>query len=292
MPIGRLAVLGAGLIAGSAALALRRAGAVRHVVGFGRNRDHLEDALRLGIVDEATTDLSRAVAGADVIILATPVGAMGAIAESLAKLDLGDAILTDVGSTKASVIRAVTDAYEGRCPARFVPGHPIAGDERSGPAAARANLFESRLVVLTPSDETDPKAVERIRWMWAQTGARVECIDAERHDRLLAATSHLPHVLAFTLVDSLARGADAEAVFRYAAGGFRDFTRIASSDPSMWRDIAVANRVALLNALTVFREDLDAMIDAVARSDGAWLDERFGEARRARDAAMKLVEPE
>jgi prephenate dehydrogenase len=216
-----------------------------------------------------------------VILLAVPMGAMASVLTAIAPTLGPDTIVTDAGSVKGSF---VTDAHRilGSL-ARVVPGHPIAGTERSGVDAAFAELYRGRRVILTPAEETEPEATDTVERLWSLTGANVERLSVEAHDRLLAATSHLPHMLAFGLVDALARGDDPGAVFRYAAGGFRDFTRIASSDPVMWRDICLANRDALLEALEAYRDDLEQLTAEVRDGDGDGLLSRFRRAKTPRD---------
>ncbi|MGR8918069.1 MAG: prephenate dehydrogenase [Gammaproteobacteria bacterium] len=286
--IRRLAVIGVGLIGGSLALALRRAGAVGEVIGAGRSRDNLELARERGIVDRYTTEPAQAVAGADMVVVATALGATAEVLGTIAGRCADDAVLTDVGSAKGSVIDAARAAL-GDDFGSFVPGHPIAGTENSGAGAAFAELYERHKVILTPVAETRPAALERVRAMWTACGASVVDMDAAAHDRALAATSHLPHLLAYNLVDTLARRADAADVFEFAAGGFRDFTRIASSSPSMWTQIALANRDALLESCAEFAEHYAALVAALEQGDAAALERAFGNAKRTRDA---LVVPE
>lgn len=277
----RIAIAGVGLIGGSFGLALKAAGHAGEIVGLGRDRARLDLAVERGAIDRGETDAAAAVADADVVLLAVPMGSMRPVLAALAPGLGGDTVVTDAGSVKGSFVadaRAVLGSLE-----RVVPGHPIAGTERRGIEAAFAELFRDHRVVLTPLAETRADAVDTVTRLWAATGARVEQLDVEAHDRLLAATSHLPHMLAFGLVDALARGDDPEAVFRYAAGGFRDFTRIASSDPVMWRDICLANRDALLAALAAYRADLDALTAEVEAGDRDGLLARFERARAARD---------
>lgn len=277
----RIAVAGVGLIGGSFGLALKAAGHTGEIVGLGRDPGRLQRAVERGAIDRGETDAVAGVAGADVVLLAVPMGSMRAVLAALAPGLGSDAVVTDAGSVKGSFVadaRAVLGSLE-----RVVPGHPIAGTERRGVEAAFAELFHDRRVILTPLAETRTHAVDVVTRLWEATGAQVECLGVEAHDRLLAATSHLPHMLAFGLVDALARGDDPEAVFRYAAGGFRDFTRIASSDPVMWRDICLANREALLAALAAYREDLEALTAEVEAGDGDGLLARFERARSARD---------
>ncbi len=280
--INRLAIIGVGLMGGSLALALRRSRYCQDIVGFGRNRDNLEQAVAMGVIDRFEVDAAAAVRGADCVVVAVPLGSVGSVMTALRPGLADDAIMTDVGSAKGSVVADVTSAF-GYLPARFVPGHPIAGKERSGVQAATAELYQGHRVILTPLPQTDPDAVALVRKMWLVAGANVEEMAVQHHDEVLAATSHLPHMLAFALVDSLARLGDAEEIFRYAAGGFRDFTRIASSDPRMWRDICLANRAALGVMFEHFRDDMWRLEQAVANSDGEVLMEMFSRAKAARD---------
>ena len=284
--IAKLAIIGVGLIGGSLARALRAAGKVQEITGYGRDRDELALAQSLGVIDNYHLDLAQAVAGAEVVVLAVPVGAIATVAAALRPCLPAQAILTDVGSTKLSVIDAVRDGY-GSLPANFVPGHPIAGTENKGVAASFATLFNERRVILTPLPETAAAAVERVRQLWQWAGAKVVTMEARHHDEVLAATSHLPHVLAYTLVDALSRLSDSKEIFQYAAGGFRDFTRIASSDPQMWHDICLANREQIVKILDLFRRDLDRVQQAIAAGDGAALLRIFGDAKHARDHYCK-----
>ncbi len=277
----RVVIAGVGLIGGSFGLALRAAGFDGELVGLGRDPARLDAALECGAIDRAETEAAAATAGADVILLAVPMGAMASVLAAIAPALGPGTIVTDAGSVKGSF---VSDARRilGSL-ARVVPGHPIAGTERSGVDAAFAELYRGRRVILTPTEETEPDATDAVERLWSLTGANVERLPVEAHDRLLAATSHLPHMLAFGLVDALARGDDPDAVFRYAAGGFRDFTRIASSDPLMWRDICLANRNALLEALEAYRDDLEQLTAEVRDGDGDGLLARFRRAKTARD---------
>jgi prephenate dehydrogenase len=282
--IGKLVIVGVGLIGGSCALALRAAGAVDTVVGVGRSAANLDTARELGIIDRQarvdgpwTTEL----ADADVVLLAAPVAQYPALLAAMANRFGPNAVLTDAGSTKQDVIAAARTAL-GREFTRFVPGHPIAGTEHSGAAAAFAALFRERSVVLTPVAETDPAATARVAALWEACGGRVRVLDPAVHDRVFAAVSHLPHLLAFALVDAFAARPDADEIFQFAASGFRDFTRIAASSPEMWRDIALANREALLTELAAFREQLDRVSALVAAGDGDALAALFARARAAR----------
>lgn len=280
--IQRLCVIGVGLIGGSLARALRDAGEVGEVVGSGRNEDNLRAAVRLGVVDRYDTDPARAVVGADVVVVAVPLGAIEPVMRAIVPHLSPEAVVTDVGSAKGSVVADVERVY-GHAPPHFVPGHPIAGTEKSGVEAAFATLFQRRRVILTPLAETAAAAHHLVRNMWELTGAEVIDMGVRHHDAVLAATSHLPHMLAYTLVDTLARLDDRAEIFRYAAGGFRDFTRIASSDPRMWHDICVANREQLLEMIALFGADLERLAEAIRTDDRAAILATFERAKRARD---------
>lgn len=285
--IKQLTIIGVGLIGGSLARALKRAGAVGEIVGAGRDEAHLQRAQALGVIDRFETDLGAAVSGADMVVVAAPVGAMEAIFRTIAPTLPAEAVLTDAGSTKASVVEAARAAFskspEDELPSNFVPGHPIAGTEKSGVEASFAELYDGRRVILTPTENSAPEAVAQVREMWELAGAEVVETSASHHDEILAATSHLPHLLAFSLVDTLAALDDKQEVFEYAAGGFRDFTRIASSDPQMWHDICVHNEPALLKMLERFEADLDKLRQAIASNDGDYLLKVFTRAKAARD---------
>ena len=280
--IQRLCIVGVGLIGGSLARDLRRLGLVDSVVGCSRKRENLERARELGIIDTFDVDPAQAVAGADLVVLAVPLGAMAGALEAMAPGRDEEAVLTDVGSAKASVLDAARSVF-GAVPGNFVPAHPIAGTEHSGVEAALDNLFAGRRVILTPVAETSPSALARVREMWQAVGAEVLEMDPAHHDEVLAATSHLPHMLAYTLVDMLGNMEERVEMFRYAAGGFRDFTRIASSDPQMWHDICLANRDALVNALEHFQGDLGTALDAIRDGDGKTIKDLFTRAKALRD---------
>ena len=286
---GRLAILGVGLIGGSLALAARAAGACGEIVGWGRRPQGLAEAQQLGVIDWGSTDLAEVVTGADVVVLAVPPGSMEPLFQGLVGLLAPTSVLTDVGSTKGSVVAAARRAFNP-LPEGFVPGHPIAGIERSGVAAAFPGLFQGRRVILTPVAESAPAAVDRVRTLWQACGAEVVEMGVEHHDEVLAATSHLPHLLAFSLVDALARMDDSWEIFRYAAGGFRDFTRIAGSDPVMWRDICLANRSHLLAMVDRYRQELDRVTAAMSAGDGAALHDLFSNARQAREHFLRWLE--
>lgn len=274
-------IIGVGLIGGSLARALRRAGACGRITGIGRNENHLKRALELGVIDDFETDPST-VKETDLIVLATPLSTTEPLLRSLADSLKPETVITDVGSAKGVVVDAARAAL-GAHFTRFVPAHPIAGTERSGVEASFAELFDEHLVILTPVDETDEQAIRIIRTMWETCGARVVDMDVAQHDRVLAATSHLPHMLAYALVDCLTEMEERQAIFRFAAGGFRDFTRIASSSPVMWRDVCLANREALLAVLDDFQEHLGQVRAAIADNDGERLLDIFDRAKRSRD---------
>jgi prephenate dehydrogenase len=280
--IRRLCIVGVGLIGGSLAQALKRAGAVGEVIGAGRREETLRKALTLGVIDRLETDPAAAVAEADVVVIAVPLGAMPGVFDALADHLPKHCVFTDVGSAKGCVVADAKRAF-GRIPPTFVPGHPIAGTEKSGVEASFPELFQQRRVILTPLVETEADAHQLIRRMWSAAGAEVVDMGVRHHDEVLAATSHLPHVLAYSLVDTLARMDDRAEIFRYAAGGFRDFTRIASSDPRMWRDICLANRAPLSEAIEEYSRDLDCLAQAIKNGDGETIMEIFRRAKHARD---------
>ncbi len=280
--IRRLCVIGVGLIGGSLARALRERGEVAEVVGAGRHEENLRAAVRLGVVDRYDTDPVRAVIGADMVVVAVPLGAIEAVLRAIVPRLSPDAVVTDVGSAKGSVVADVERVY-GQIPPNFVPGHPIAGTEKSGVEASFSTLFQRRRVILTPLAETAAFAHQLVKRMWEITGAEVVDMGVRHHDAVLAATSHLPHMLAYTLVDTLARLDDRAEIFRYAAGGFRDFTRIASSDPTMWHDICAANREQLLEMIALFGADLKRLAEAIRNDDRDAVLAIFQRAKRARD---------
>lgn len=283
--IDKLAVVGVGLIGGSLALALKEAGAVGHVVGIGRGLPNLETALRLGVVDSFTQDLAEGVADADVIFLATPVQALGAVAEQAMPYLKSGAILTDGGSVKQAVIDAIEPHL--RQDIQFVPGHPIAGTENSGAEAAFATLYRQRRCILTPTARTSVEALECMSRMWQLVGSQVVVMDVDKHDRVLAAISHLPHMVAYALVNAVgAYDRYNENILEYSAGGFRDFTRIASSDPTMWRDIALTNREALIEMMEQFETFFAELKEDVALGSGERLFEFFRRSKQSRDGIL------
>ena len=273
----RLAVIGVGLIGGSFALALKQAKAVSHVVGVGRNPANLKTALERCIIDSIATDVAAAARGADLVLVATPVGQYPAVFGSLRDTK---ALITDGGSTKRDVIAAARKAL-GKGVSRFVPAHPIAGAEKSGAAAASAELFKARRVVITPLEENAAKDISTVESAWKSCGASVSRMHAEEHDAVLATVSHLPHLLAYALVHEVAGRANSAELFSFAAGGFRDFTRIASSHPEMWRDICIANRDRLLEELSKFSVKLQEIRNRL--DNPTELEKLFAEARDARD---------
>ncbi len=280
--INRLCIVGVGLIGGSLARALKKAAAVNTIVGAGRDKAHLEKARSLGVIDEWQTDIGKAVQGCDMVVLAVPLGAMQSVLEQIAPNITDEMIITDVGSAKASVVEAARTVFKS-LPATLVPGHPIAGTEKSGVEASFAELFENRRVIVTPLESSEQSAVQKVDRMWQACGAEVVHTSIEHHDEVLAATSHLPHMLAYALVDTLARMDARTEIFSYAAGGFRDFTRIASSDPDMWHDICLANRDALVKMLRRFSDDLQQLSTAIENNDSDYLKETFTRAKKARD---------
>ena len=277
-----VAFIGIGHIASSLALALRRHGLVRRMVATARHQETLDVALRLGTVDEATTDIGKAVAEADLVMICVPVGACGQVAAAAAPFLKPGAIVSDVGSVKRAVIRDVVPALPAGTP--FVPGHPLAGTEFSGPESGVVDLFENRWVVLTPLAETPKPATDRVAAMWRAVGASVDLMDPGHHDQTLAITSHLPHLIAYTIVGTAADLATdlKQEVIKYSASGFRDFTRIAASDPVMWRDIFLNNREAVLSTLQRFTEDLTAMQRAIRKGEGDFLEKSFVRTRAIR----------
>jgi len=284
--IEKLVIVGVGLIGGSFALALKEAGAVGRVVGVGRGASNIRSALELGIIDAAGALDGTTFGDADLVLLAVPVGQMRAVMRSIAPLLGARTVVTDAGSTKQDVIALARRELKGAL-SRFVPGHPIAGTEKSGAESAFAGLYRERRVVLTPLEGTDPGALALVRAAWERCGASVFQLQPREHDAVLAAVSHLPHVLAYALVDQVARHKNAKQLFSYAAGGFRDFTRIASSHPEMWRDICLANRKALLAEIGRYGAKLERVRKMLERGDARALDALFSGARDARKRWLK-----
>jgi prephenate dehydrogenase len=282
MLFGRVAIIGVGLIGGSFALALKAAGACNHVVGAGRNAANVKLAQERGIVDSIAPDAVAAAHGADLVLVAAPVAQFPKIFRDISSVLNPKTIVTDAGSTKRDVIAAARSGL-GRKVAQFVPAHPIAGAEKSGAVAAAADLFRGKRVILTPLPENADSAVRKADAAWSACGARVTRMAPEAHDALLAAVSHLPHLLAFALVHGIAGRENPAELFSLAAGGFRDFTRIASSHPEMWRDICMANRDRLLQELSAYEDELLLIRKLLEAGDAAGLEKLFAEARAARD---------
>lgn len=280
--INKLCVIGVGLIGGSLAIALRNAGYCAEVIGAGRNAERLQVAKDLGVVDSFSTDLAEAVGDADMIFIAVPMGAMAAIFQQIDNHLKPGAVITDGGSAKSSVMKDAKQHLK-RSYSQFVAGHPIAGTEQSGVEAAFGELFQNRRVIITPTYDTNKRAAEKVTDMWKAAGAEVETMSALHHDDVLAGTSHLPHLLAYGLVNCLFESNNSESFFKYAAGGFRDFTRIASSDPVMWRDICLSNKESLLDILSLYQTELDMLKEAIAKDDADQLLSYFNSAKASRD---------
>lgn len=277
----RVALVGVGLIGGSLAMALRRADAGTSIVGVDRDPQAVERAAALGVIDTAADSVSEAAKGAQLVVVAVPVRAIGSVLHDVAlSLDPG-AVVTDVGSTKGEVVKVAREEMRALFP-RFVPGHPIAGRESSGVDAATADLFKGARIVLTPVPETAGDALDLVRGCWESAGGRVATLSAEDHDRVFAAVSHLPHLLSFALVSEIASRRNAAELFSFAAGGFRDFTRIAASSPELWRDIALQNRQALLDELDRYGARLAVFRELIEKGEGPGLERLMTEARASR----------
>jgi len=284
----RVAVIGLGLIGGSLACAIRHYRLAGWVVGFDQKPEDALLGARLGMIDQAAQSLEQAVCGSDLVVLAVPVRATREVLEQIRPWLADNAVLTDVGSTKSGFVADVKAVF-GNLPSRVIPGHPIAGSEKSGIRAATETLFAQHKVILTPADCADPDSLSRLQLLWEGAGAEVLTMSAGYHDEVLAATSHLPHLIAFSLVDTLAGEDENMDIFRYAAGGFRDFTRIAASDPVMWHDIFLSNRDAVLRVIDHFTQDLDQLRAAIASGDGAMLLRVFSRAKAAREHFTKML---
>lgn len=284
--IQRLAILGVGLIGGSLALSLKQKGLVGEVVGFGRSHSNLQEALNLGIIDRATNSAAEAVKDADMVVMAVPLASMRPLLEEIKDALAPNAVLTDVGSAKGCWVNDVLAVWEGQFPAFAVPAHPIAGAERSGAAAALADLYVQRKVVITPHQDSASAAIERVTQMWQATGADVRQMSVEEHDATFAWTSHLPHLLSFALVDMFSQREDVARLFDYTAGGFRDFTRIAASDPTMWRDIVQLNAPAIAEALAAYQAQLADYADLLAKEDWQGFSDAFKRAKATRDTFL------
>ncbi len=285
----KIVIFGVGLIGGSFALALKRAGAVKHVVGMGRSGRSLERAQALGIVDEIGVSMQAALTDADLVLIAAPVAQTETILSSIKPYLQAGTIVTDAGSTKTDVVASARTAL-GEKIAQFVPAHPIAGRESNGPDAAIPDLYEGKKVVLTALKENTAADIERVMAAWKHCGAIIHRLSAEEHDSVFAAVSHLPHLLAYALVDDIAKKPHADLLFAFAASGFRDFTRIAGSSPEMWRDISLANQEALLAELDAYMAQLNTMRAMLAAKDGPGLEAVYANARRARQNWMNAIE--
>ena len=281
-------IIGTGLIGGSLAKAMRQRGLSGRVTGYGRRRDTLQQGIEAGVIDDVADNLVDAIAASDLIVLGVPTLSVKDYLELIAEHRKPDCVVTDVASVKGEIARAI-EICLGQVPSWFVLGHPIAGSEQSGIAASDADLYVNHKVILTPLDNTDKSALGKIDALWQSVGASVELMSVEQHDIVLAATSHLPHALAFTLVDTLSNLDVTVDVFRFAAGGFRDFTRIASSHPVMWHDIMLANSDAILNVLDEFRQHLDTLETAIRDNDGPAILALFERAKQARDQYSELL---
>lgn len=290
--MNKIVIFGVGLIGGSVALALKKSGAARKIVGVGRNLENLQTAIKLGVIDEAESNVAKAVADADIVLIATPVAQTPKILEAIIPHLGARAVITDAGSTKSDIQEYVNNASkQANNPqqflSQFVGGHPIAGAEKSGVTAAQADLFVGKNVVLTPNENTSAEAIKTVREMWLLTGANISEMTAQAHDQIFAAVSHLPHLLAFALVNDLASRPNAKQLFDFAASGFRDFTRIAGSSPEMWRDISLANKNALLDELQAYQAEISALQQLLKNEDGQGLQAMFECASRARQAWQK-----
>jgi len=286
--VKRAVVIGVGLIGGSLSKALREAGAIETIVGVGLTEHSLVRAVQLGVIDEYSLDAVAAVADADLVIIATPVLSTEKVLAEIKDAVPASAVITDVGSAKGIVVEACQRIF-GKVPSRFVLGHPIAGSEKSGVDAAKIDLYRNHSVILTPLEDTDAEALALVRSLWQLTGANVLEMDVEHHDHVLAATSHLPHLLAYSLVDTLAKQNENQEIFHYAAGGFADFTRIASSDPTMWHDIFLANKSAVLESLDKFSAGIETVRWALEQNDSKTMLGVFTRAKAARDHFTKML---
>lgn len=282
----KIVIFGVGLIGGSVALALKKAGSTAQIVGLGRSTESLQTALALGVIDVASTDIASAVQNADLILIATPVAQTPAILKAIQPHLSPNTIITDAGSTKSDVL-AYAQATLGAQAKQFVGGHPIAGAEKSGVSAATVDLYSNKNVVLTPIQDNSVDAIQQVKNLWQSCGANVSEMSAATHDSIFAAVSHLPHLLAFALVDDIASRPNAEQLFGFAASGFRDFTRIAGSHPEMWRDISLANKTALLSELNAYQAELAQLKQLLENEDGAGLQALFERASTARNAWAK-----
>ena len=281
-----LAIIGLGLIGGSIAAGLKKNNSGHAIMAWDRNRESLEHGLAAGLIDMSLENPVEI--DAEVVVLALPVRALE---ESLPRIDFGDSIITDVGSVKGHVLDTFKKVM-GAVPEKFVPGHPIAGSEQHGVAAADPDLFVGHRVILTPLADTDKTATSKVAGMWQELGATVSFMTPQHHDQILAQTSHLPHLLAYALVDTLSWGGDSLEVFQYAAGGFRDFSRIAASDPVMWRDIFLSNAEPIVEVLDRYGEEVASLRQLIIEGDGVQLEAIFARAKVARDYFSEITQPD
>ncbi len=287
----RLCIIGTGLIGGSIARAARSQGLCQEIVAFGREKNlpNLQLAKQLGVIDQFYTDIAAALENTDLVMIATPVGSMQSVFELIKPYWNEHTLYSDAGSTKGSVVQAAKTVF-GDVPSNFVLAHPIAGAERSGVDASNAELFKNRRLIITPLDDTNPQAVDKLSRFWQQIGSSVSVMSVEHHDTVLAATSHLPHLLAFALVGLLGRKDEQREIFRYAAGGFKDFSRIASSDPTMWLDICLANKQEIIPLLQQFKVELSNIEQALAADQAQQLFDTFTYARNARQRFLDTLD--
>lgn len=295
MHLNKIVIFGVGLIGGSVALALKKTGVAPKIVGVGRNIENLQTAINLGVIDEAEADIAKAVGDANLVLIATPVAQTQKILEAIIPHLSQSTVVTDAGSTKSDIAQYVMNASKrAKNPehflSQFVGGHPIAGAEKSGATAAKEDLFIGKNVVLTPNEKTSLEAIKLVRELWQTTGANVSEMTAQMHDQIFATVSHLPHLLAFALVNNLANRPNAKQLFNFAASGFRDFTRIAGSSPEMWRDISLANKTALLNELEAYQAEISALHNLLKNEDSQGLQAMFEQASQARQAWQKEQE--
>jgi prephenate dehydrogenase len=278
--MNKVCIVGVGLIGGSLAKAIIHSKQATHVVGFGRDTQRLQAAQKSGVITDYTTDMKEALDGADMVVIATPVGSFESILKSIQLHVDASTVITDVGSTKASVIKVVESVF-GSLPSNFVPAHPIAGKEKSGFEASDGDLFVGRKVIITPTESSSAEAVEAVKSIWQATGATVDMMSAASHDELLGMTSHLPHMLAFSIMNYLISQNPSAGL--YAAGGFRDFSRIASGDPIMWRDICLNNKEAIVKHIRGYRDTLDNLIDVIEDENTTAIEALFRDAKSTRD---------
>jgi prephenate dehydrogenase len=282
--MNRICIIGVGLIGGSFAAGLKQSNQVNTIVGYGRNKANLIKAQELMVIDEYSLDISEALKDVDLVLIATPVNSFKAILEMIKPYITEQVIVTDVGSTKASVINIAKQVF-GHMPKNFIPAHPIAGKEQSGVEAAQADLFNNKRVIITPEDNSNALSVSVVSALWQSVGAKVEVMDADKHDDLLAMTSHLPHMLAFSLMDYL-MSSNPDAC-HYAAGGFKDFSRIASSDAVMWRDICINNPDQIIKHIEGYQDSLSSIAHLIKNNQPEELEKLFSDAKSARDNWLK-----